>query len=386
MNDEEMRRQIHHALDHRLSGMEDSPWLARRITGAERKQTGMNKKIMVALVLCLTLLLAFAGVAAALNLNVFELFSSRQPRLQDIAAASAVEGAPSVTVENERAGRSVVTVTNAYYDGESLLIGYTVENEQYLERFTPTEEELAQMEAAAPECAPMAFEKGQEEFAQALQQAVANGTPFGVKKIQTYIADHTMTDGGVDLGPSTGLGDWTQDGTFLNLLDYDELPNEVRNQPSLTVLLPLRQTVALAYWDGQGQYYFGHTEQTHVPVTLTVRRTAAEALRYEGKATVDGVEAKVEIEISVVKARAAFTALEEDFHPLAADGPWYELRLKDDKGWEMADNGWTWEDDRHMSFAFTGNGALPSALSAQLLMVDGEEIVDQTEIALAPVP
>ena len=52
----------------------------------------------------------------------------------------------------------------------------------------------------------------------------------------------------------------------------------------------------------------------------------------------------------------------------------------------MADNGWTWEDDRHMSFAFTGNGALPGALSAQLLMVDGEEIVDQTEIALAPVP
>ena len=30
--------------------------------------------------------------------------------------------------------------------------------------------------------------------------------------------------------------------------------------------------------------------------------------------------------------------------------------------------------------------ALPGALSAQLLMVDGEEIVDQTEIALAPVP
>ena len=77
MTDEELRSVIHHAVDCRLSGVQNDPFLARRVLAkGERK---MKKKIaalplLAALILALTLT---AAAAEALGVNVFEWFGRR---------------------------------------------------------------------------------------------------------------------------------------------------------------------------------------------------------------------------------------------------------------------------------------------------------------------
>lgn len=70
MNDREIRRRIHHAMDARLSGMTGDPWLAQRIlyhTGGDKK---VKKKISVGLV-CVLILVIAAVTALAVGLTTY---------------------------------------------------------------------------------------------------------------------------------------------------------------------------------------------------------------------------------------------------------------------------------------------------------------------------
>lgn len=70
MNDRNVRRRIHHALDTRLSGMTGDPWLAQHIIGAEGRLR-VKKKVSAGLILVLVLILIAFTALAAMTLNAF---------------------------------------------------------------------------------------------------------------------------------------------------------------------------------------------------------------------------------------------------------------------------------------------------------------------------
>ena len=57
MNDQEMKRLLQSAIDHRLSGLQENPFLARRIIAAAKGELPMKKKLSVSLILVLVLYL-----------------------------------------------------------------------------------------------------------------------------------------------------------------------------------------------------------------------------------------------------------------------------------------------------------------------------------------
>ena len=66
MNDQEMKRLLQSAIDHRLSGLQENPFLARRIIAAAKGELPMKKKLSVSLILVLVLTLTVLGLAYAL--------------------------------------------------------------------------------------------------------------------------------------------------------------------------------------------------------------------------------------------------------------------------------------------------------------------------------
>ena len=69
MNDREIRRRIHHAMDARLSGMTGDPWLAQRVmgrTGNARKKKRLSAGMVLAIVLILVAVTAAAAVTFGL--------------------------------------------------------------------------------------------------------------------------------------------------------------------------------------------------------------------------------------------------------------------------------------------------------------------------------
>ena len=65
MNDQEMKRLLQSAIDHRLSGLQENPFLARRIIAAAKGELPMKKKLSVSLILVLVLTLTVLGLAYA---------------------------------------------------------------------------------------------------------------------------------------------------------------------------------------------------------------------------------------------------------------------------------------------------------------------------------
>ena len=382
MKDDDVRRIIHRAVDTRLSGVRGDPWLGRRVVSAERNGKPMIKRKMpLALIVCLILVAATVS-AAALNLNVFELLAGQEPRLKDIAANSALEEAPTVTVENNKAGKSIVQVTNAYYDGEAMVLGYFVENERYLEAFEPMEDFLARMQPVDSALDPFAFAPGQEEWAERYAQAKENHTSFGLMKVNVYLKDHAKAENAVDLGPWSENGVRGENNTQYSIRDYERLPDELKNLDSLRVCLKLCQQISYVYFDGESNYTYFETREMP-DVIVTVPRTQAETRRFGGEITVGGVAAQIDASISVIRASVRFTAVSEAFADIPADSDrWYEIELTDENGNVWTDEGWHWEDDRHMCFTMTGLGMLPEKLTARFRIVEEEKIIQETEVLL----
>ena len=384
MKDEELRGSIHRAVDTRLSGMTGDPWLGRRVISAERKNKPMMKrKFSIALIVCVIMLLASVSVAAALNLNVFELLGSRDARLQEIAADSALEDAPEITVENNKAGKSTVQITNAYYDGESLLIGYFIENASYIEEFTPSEAFLAQMTPVSDGLDPFVFSPDQAEWGKAYRHALEDHAPFGILEVGVYIKDHAQGENGVDLGPWSENGEREQNAEQYSVRDYERLPDKLKNLDALRVCLTMVQQIQYKYFDGVRSYAsFESRELT--PVIVTVPRTEAEIRHFTGSLAVEGVPAQADAFVSTVRLTVRFTAVDQPFEEFPADsGRWYELELTDENGHAWTDEGWHWEDDTHMSFSMTGLGVLPQTLTAHFRVVEEETLLQEITVPLS---
>ncbi len=129
MNEKQHKQLFLSAVDRRLSGLNEDPWLAQRIMNSEKGRVTMNRKFSkkayvaaIAVIVCLAL--SVTAAAAAAGSGLFNLFSNGEETNESIT-----NGLQSVASRYEGSTVSF-TVNEALYDnlGKTFAIDWTIEN------------------------------------------------------------------------------------------------------------------------------------------------------------------------------------------------------------------------------------------------------------------
>lgn len=251
MNKRQDVEKIRRALDASLSDLQDDPWLARRVAAAAKGEKKVKKKISVGFLFVFILVLAFAGLAAALTNNLFEWFGPKQRRLYEIAKESEIDSTVPAIIESEQWGESTVTITNAYYDGDALLIGYTIKNADRTIRFVPTEEQRAKMTASDDAAVAVLIED--QAMREAYIEAKKTGRVFGIVQSSVALSSDWYADDHIGLGDWNQMDDLLNDGTRIFFRDFDTLPEALRQQERITVRMNISRDLRYIYFDGSNR-------------------------------------------------------------------------------------------------------------------------------------
>ena len=280
MTDREIRERFHRAVDTTLSGLEGDPMLSQRIIlqARPKEEPKMKKKLSIGFVIVLALLLmSVTALAAGLGLNLFAYFGRKDAEWADMADKTVLETEQPMTVAHETLGEVKAAITNAYYDGERLLVAYMVEDGQRVEMWQPDEAALAglQPEAEPDEAHTDAIGPGLKKLKTDIAAAMEAGQPIGYVK-RSILPEADMTANGLTVEPSMSEEEALEDGTFYQLLEYgNPLPEGVRGQESLELRMPLTQQVSYHWFDGQSWYGREETRQDAGEMTATVKRDEA---------------------------------------------------------------------------------------------------------------
>ena len=131
--------------DRALSSLHLNDWEKHCLFTAAMEEKKMKKKMPAVLIIAVILIITLGGVTMADSLNIFALFTNYDARLEKVIHSSVIKDPVPVQVETDYIGTSYVTLTNAHFDDDHLIVGFSVENMVAAESFIPTEEELARM-------------------------------------------------------------------------------------------------------------------------------------------------------------------------------------------------------------------------------------------------
>ena len=277
MTDQEIRKRFHQAVDTTLSGLEGDPLLSQRVLlqARPKEEPKMKKKLSVGFVIVLALLLtSVTALAAGLGLNLFEYFGRKDAEWANMADKAVLETDKSIAVAHEALGEVEAAITNAYYDGERLLVAYMVEDGQRVEMWQPDETALAglQPEAEPDEAHTEAIGPGLKKLKADILAAMEAGQPIGYVK-RSILSDMDIIANGVTVSPSMSEEEALENGTFYQLLEYSApLPEGVRDQDSLELRMSLTQQVSYHWFDGQRWYGREEAEQDAGEMTATVKQ------------------------------------------------------------------------------------------------------------------
>ena len=233
---------IRQSLDARLSSLQPSAARRARIREAVRtcEQKGepiMKKKLSAGLLLFILLLLILGGVALAAGLNAFDHFGRRDARYSQVAFKAAPAQTADAQLNDPILGQISARFDSAYYDGLTLSAAIVIEHAAWIERYTPTAAELAQMEKLGDSPFGMAaLDDETRAIMQEWQAAIESGTSYGWRSVSVYPSDHVTTDDGTDVPPTSASDDLGKNGEYIEMRDFESpLPAELRNLDQITL-------------------------------------------------------------------------------------------------------------------------------------------------------
>lgn len=285
-----MTDEIRRALDARLAALEASPErrarIRARIEATERKEEPvMRRKFSMAVALVTALvLLGGTALAAGLGLNLFEYFGRVEKDWADIAERAVLETEAPVTIEHETLGAVEAVVTNAYYDGEKLLVAYMVQDGDQMDYWAPTDKQTAGLDPVEQPAMLKSdfYSSEQRQMAEAIREAEAAGQAIGFVT-RTIRGDSALVNG-AELMPYMSEEEVMEDGAFCQIIDYETpLPEGVRDQASLELRIPLWQAVAFYWFDGSQWYGKEEIVLEAVEMTAVVQRTVGESPEWTAK-------------------------------------------------------------------------------------------------------
>ena len=359
------------ALDRYLSAL--APTAARRARNRERiakEEPVMRKKLSVGLAVALVAALLLAGMGLAVGLNLFDVFGKDDERLSKVAEEAVLENVDAQSVESEALGTTQAAIENAYYDGHSLIVAYSLKNDTRVEEFAPTQEEMAQAEALEGSVHIAVEREADRAILERFYQAQEAGEPFGIVQYAVYPSDHTLTDDGVDLPPSGERALEGENGALLSLREYEfPLPEAAQERDALNISIALIESARYLYFDGETCYALPGTRREVGAMTACVRRTPGEARRYTGEGELAGTPLQIEAQFSraygliTLKADGALSGLGADAR--------LELEACDETGAPMRCLCVESQPDSR-TYYFNGTGALPDCITVRLRFSQGE--------------
>ena len=250
-------KNISRAVDRRLSGLTASEERRARILWAARQERREAKPVRSKKTLAITFALIAAmltsAMAVAETLNLFDFFGKENGCYATLAPYATLEITEDVLIDHPHLGSVKAEIDSAYFNGEELMLAYRVHSSTYVEAYTPTEEEIAQMILDEPVIIALMGNEPYHDVLEAYNEAVEKGIPFGYKSYTVSVGDHVCTDDGIDLGPWTGgYSDYDENGALCELRDYEgPLPGDIGSRSSLKVVMNVRQHECTVWFDGK---------------------------------------------------------------------------------------------------------------------------------------
>jgi hypothetical protein len=358
--------------------------ITRQVNRLVRETQPMKKK-MSALAVCVIIILSLAlcgAVAEMLGLNLFELFGQRDNRFMELAPKAVLNEESPVTVTSPDLGKAVAGINSAYYDGQSLLVAYSIQNGNRAEKFVPSKEMLAKMSLVDPQLGIMAESDDEALLMKEWIAAKESGTAIGIVRYFVSPSDHTVTDDGIDLPPSTENQMEGEGNTVHYIREYENpLPEEARDREHLNISFRLYQGASYLYFDGQNTYACSENMEL-APMQATIWRADAEVRRFKGGGKYNGNPVSIEVSVSAATARVMAT-MDDAVFPALPEDTWYDLILLDENGTEYRAREGSDGNVKQMNVSFDGTGKLPENLTLRILLVTEGEWDKEAAIANA---
>ena len=382
MDEKELARLIYEQRPVPAQAFDDN--ITKQVNRLCREIQPMKKKMSV-LALCAIIIISLAlcgAVAEVLGINVFELFGQNDNRFKELAPKAVLNEEAPVTVTSPDLGEAVAGINSVYYDGQSLLVAYSIQNGRRVERFIPSEEMLLKMSLLDPRLGMMAESEEESLLMEEWIAAKESKTAMGIVRYSISPSDHTITDDGIDLPPSTENQMEGEENTVHYIREYENpLPDGARNLEYLDIRLRLYQSATYLYFDGKNTYTYSETME-FTPLQATVWRKDAEMRRFRGEEKYNGHPVSVEASVSAAAARVTIT-MDNGIFPALAEDTWYDLVLIDEFGTEYRTREGMGGNVNQMSVSFDGTGKLPGRLKLFILVGNEGEWDRENAIANA---
>ena len=382
MDEKELARLIYEQRPVPAQAFDDN--ITKQVNRLCREIQPMKKKMSV-LALCAIIIISLAlcgAVAEVLGINVFELFGQNDNRFKELAPKAVLNEEAPVTVTSPDLGEAVAGINSVYYDGQSLLVAYSIQNGRRVERFVPSEEMLLKMSLLDPRLGMMAESEEESLLMEEWIAAKESKTAMGIVRYSISPSDHTITDDGIDLPPSTENQMEGEENTVHYIREYENpLPDGARNLEYLDIRLRLYQSATYLYFDGKNTYTYAETME-FTPLQATVWREDAEMRRFRGEEKYNGHPVSVEASVSAAAARVTIT-MDNGIFPALAEDTWYDLVLIDEFGTEYRTREGMGGNVNQMSVSFDGTGKLPGRLKLFILVGNEGEWDRENAIANA---
>lgn len=252
-----------------------------------------------------------------------------------------------------------------------------IEHATWIERYTPTAAELAQMEKLGDSPFGMAaLDDEARAIMQEWQAAIESGTPYGWRSVSVYPSDHVTTDDGTDVPPTSASDDLGENGEYMEMRDFESpLPAELRNLDQITLNCALYYHDTVYYFDGHAFYRSSAAHQNVGTIRAVVQRDPGMLRRFTGSAELNGVPITLTAEVSPLAAVLTLngTGTLADLMPALAGtdaDTWLELSLRDEAGRAyLPRDGFGPDAALPLIFSLDGSGALPESLTARLTVL-----------------
>ena len=360
------KRQMQAKLNHSLSGLEENPFLARRVIAQAKGEPEMKKKISFAFILAMILLilLAVAAVAEVLGINVFEVFGKTDSRYAELAPYTTLDNMPDVSVTSVELGKTTAGINSAYYDGMSLIVGYAIRNGSFMEEYIPDDSLIAEMTRLDDSLVWAASNDEEGRLITEWIQARNEGKKAGLVHYTVSPSDHTETDDGIDIEPRTEETRTGEDGFEYTVREYDApLTKELQDKDEITVNIRLYRGVNYLYFDGKNTYTLDQTESAGV-MRARVRKAASQAHTFSGTGQFRGISLN-----ATATASAAYASLDVHFSdplPPLPEDHWYIFSLSDENGNCLRENESTDGAVSDVNITYEGTGLLPQQLNLRI--------------------
>lgn len=338
----------------------------------------MKRKMTLTVLAAVLAVIALTGAALAVGLNLFDHFGRNDRRLQVVAPDAALMVNDAVEVTTDALGVSKARIDSAYYDGQSLIVAYTLDNYQRYEDFEPTGAELGEMTENRDYLLEAFGIEGDPAATEALRDAIDRKQPYGVVDYTIAVGDRCSTTGGVTLPLHAVAMEDGEEGLLYCIQEFETpLPESARDLDSLNLTLPVELSTSWYWFDGE-TCYEKHDEQPLAALTVAVSRSETETRSYKWEGKINGAKVSARAEASPVHIKLYIDAEAGAFPDPAtvwpeaakADDTWYNFVLTDSRDMEYRFSGGI-EGEGTLEAEYDGLGYLPDDLTLTVC-VDGE--------------